>query len=37
MYNAFSGFDPDAFGAVSGTLTGGGLLLLLTPSLDHWA
>ncbi|MCG8125304.1 MAG: GNAT family N-acetyltransferase, partial [Candidatus Thiodiazotropha taylori] len=37
IYNAFSGFDPDAFGAVSGTLTGGGLLLLLTPSLDHWA
>ncbi|MCG8015395.1 MAG: GNAT family N-acetyltransferase [Candidatus Thiodiazotropha sp. 'RUGA'] len=37
IYNAFSGFDPDAFGAVSGTLTGGGLLLLLTPSLDRWA
>ncbi|MEW8258144.1 MAG: GNAT family N-acetyltransferase, partial [Candidatus Thiodiazotropha taylori] len=37
IYNAFSGFDPDAFGAVSGTLTGGGLLLLLTPSLDQWA
>ncbi|MBW9262697.1 MAG: GNAT family N-acetyltransferase [Candidatus Thiodiazotropha sp. (ex. Lucinisca nassula)] len=37
IYNAFSGFDPDAFGAVSGTLTGGGLLLLLTPCLDQWA
>ncbi|MEJ2622140.1 MAG: GNAT family N-acetyltransferase [Candidatus Thiodiazotropha sp.] len=36
VYNAFSGFDPDAFGAVSGTLTGGGLLLLLTPALDQW-
>ncbi|WP_335340956.1 tRNA(Met) cytidine acetyltransferase TmcA [Candidatus Thiodiazotropha endoloripes] len=37
IYNAFSGFDPDAFGAVSGTLAGGGLLLLLTPALDQWA
>ncbi|MET0001946.1 MAG: tRNA(Met) cytidine acetyltransferase TmcA domain-containing protein, partial [Candidatus Thiodiazotropha lotti] len=36
IYNAFSGFDPDAFGAVSGTLAGGGLLLLLTPALDQW-
>jgi tRNA(Met) cytidine acetyltransferase len=37
IYNAFSGFDPDAFGAISGTLRGGGLLLLLTPPLDRWA
>lgn len=36
VYNAFSGFDPDAFGAVSGTLRGGGLLLLLTPPLSQW-
>nr|WP_299243636.1 GNAT family N-acetyltransferase [uncultured Halomonas sp.] len=27
-----AGFDPDAFGAVSGTLRAGGLLVLLTPS-----
>lgn len=27
-----SGFDPDAFGAVSGTLKAGGLLVLLTPA-----
>ncbi|MCG7601387.1 GNAT family N-acetyltransferase [Halomonas sp. McH1-25] len=26
-----AGFDPDAFGAISGTLRGGGLLVLLTP------
>lgn len=37
IYNAFSGFDPDAFGAVSGTLGGGGLLILLTPPSDEWA
>ncbi|MEW8429305.1 MAG: tRNA(Met) cytidine acetyltransferase TmcA domain-containing protein, partial [Candidatus Thiodiazotropha sp.] len=36
VYNAFAGFDPDAFGAVSGTLRGGGLLLLLTPPLSRW-
>ncbi|MET0042238.1 MAG: GNAT family N-acetyltransferase [Candidatus Thiodiazotropha sp. 6PLUC3] len=37
VYNAYSGFDPDAFGALSGTLRGGGLLLLLTPPLTTWA
>ncbi|MFG6137811.1 tRNA(Met) cytidine acetyltransferase TmcA [Halomonas sp. B23F22_10] len=29
-----AGFDPDAFGALSGTLRAGGLLVLLTP--DDW-
>ncbi|OHV08426.1 tRNA(Met) cytidine acetyltransferase TmcA [Kushneria phosphatilytica] len=29
-----SGFDPDAFGALAGTVRAGGLLLLLTPA--HW-
>ncbi|MCU7843149.1 MAG: GNAT family N-acetyltransferase [Candidatus Thiodiazotropha sp. (ex Monitilora ramsayi)] len=36
IYNAYSGFDPDAFGALSGTLRGGGFLLLLTPALEKW-
>ncbi|UYG07452.1 tRNA(Met) cytidine acetyltransferase TmcA [Halomonas sp. M4R1S46] len=37
VYDAASpgaGFDPDAFGALSGTLRAGGLLVLLTP--DDW-
>ncbi|MCU7876986.1 MAG: GNAT family N-acetyltransferase [Candidatus Thiodiazotropha sp. (ex Lucinoma borealis)] len=37
VYNAYTGFDPDAFGALSGTLRGGSLLLLLTPPLQNWA
>jgi tRNA(Met) cytidine acetyltransferase len=36
IYDAFSGFDPNAFGALGGTLRGGGLLLLLTPPLAAW-
>jgi tRNA(Met) cytidine acetyltransferase len=36
VYDAWSGFDVDAFGAISGTLRGGGLLLLLTPPLEQW-
>jgi tRNA(Met) cytidine acetyltransferase len=36
VYDAHSGFDPDNFGAALGALRGGGLLLLLTPPLDHW-
>jgi tRNA(Met) cytidine acetyltransferase len=36
VYDAFSGFDPDAFGALGGALRGGGLLLLLTPPLAQW-
>jgi tRNA(Met) cytidine acetyltransferase len=36
IYDAFSGFDPDAFGALVGTLCGGGILVLLTPPLESW-
>lgn len=36
VFNAWSGFDPDAFGALTGTLRGGGLLFLLTPPAANW-
>ncbi len=36
VFDAHAGFDPDAFGAVSGTVRGGGLMLLLAPPLDAW-
>ncbi len=36
IYDAFSGFDPNAFGALGGTLRGGGVLLLLAPPLEEW-
>ncbi len=37
VFDAHGGFDPDAFGAVSGTIIAGGQLLLLTPTLSEWA
>ncbi len=37
VFDACSGFNPDTFGAVSGILRGGGLLLLLTPKLSEWS
>ncbi len=36
IYDAHGGFDADALGASSGTVRGGGLLLLLTPPLKQW-
>jgi len=36
VYDAYSGFDPDSFGAALGAIRGGGLLLLLTPELESW-
>ncbi len=36
VFDAHSGFDPDAFGAVSGVICGGGLLILLCPPLAQW-
>jgi len=37
VYDAHSGFDADAFGILCGTLRGGGVLILLTPTLDDWS
>lgn len=36
VFDVYSGFDPDLFAAVSGTIKGGGLLILLCPPLDRW-
>ncbi|MBK1721970.1 tRNA(Met) cytidine acetyltransferase TmcA [Thiocystis violacea] len=36
LYDAHSGFDPDGFGAATGAIVGGGLLVLLTPPLATW-
>jgi len=36
VFDAYAGFNPDAFGAIAGTLRAGGLLLLLTPTFDEW-
>lgn len=36
VYDAHSGFDPDGFGAATGALRGGGILVLLTPPLTAW-
>lgn len=35
VYDAHEGFDPDAFGALTGTVKAGGWCFLLTP--EHWA
>ena len=36
IFDAHAGFDPDAFGAITGSIRAGGQLLLLTPPLDGW-
>ncbi|EGV32234.1 protein of unknown function DUF699 ATPase [Thiorhodococcus drewsii AZ1] len=36
VFDAHSGFDPDGFGAATGAIRGGGLLILLAPPLDVW-
>jgi len=36
VFDAWAGFDPDAFGALTGCIRAGGLLILLAPTLDDW-
>ncbi|UCE90190.1 MAG: tRNA(Met) cytidine acetyltransferase [Pseudomonadota bacterium] len=36
VFDAYSGMDPDALGAASGAIRGGGLLLMLAPPVDEW-
>lgn len=36
VFDAFSGLDVNAFAAVSGTLRGGGLFILLSPAIENW-
>ncbi len=36
VIDTFAGLDPDALGALSGTLVGGGLFCLLTPPPQDW-
>ena len=36
VFDAHAGFNPDALGAIGGTIRGGGLLVLLTPALGDW-
>jgi len=36
IMDALKGFDCDTFAALAGTITGGGMLLLLTPELEQW-
>ncbi|MDF2181133.1 GNAT family N-acetyltransferase [Neptuniibacter sp. CAU 1671] len=36
IYDAWDGFNPNSFGQISGTLNGGGLLILLCPPLSDW-
>ncbi len=36
VFDAWAGFDPDSFGAATGMVRGGGVVLLLTPPLTEW-
>lgn len=36
VFDAYCGFDPDAFGATLGAVRGGGLAILLTPPRAQW-
>ncbi len=36
IYDAFAGFDPDAFGILTGAIRGGGCCILICPNLSEW-
>ena len=36
VFDAYAGFDPEAFGAAVGAVRGGGRVVLLTPPLARW-
>ncbi len=36
VFDAYDDFDVDAFGVISGTLRGGGLLFVLLPDVENW-
>ncbi len=36
VFDAWAGFDPDAFGVLTGCIRAGGLLILLSPPLADW-
>lgn len=36
VMDAYSGFDPDAFAAASGSVRGGGWIIILAPGPDDW-
>ena len=36
IFDAWAGFDVDAFGAIAGTVRAGGVMVLLTPPLNQW-
>lgn len=36
VFNSYSGFNPDAFGQSVGTIAGGGICFLITPSFECW-
>ena len=37
VFNAYSGFNPDAFGQTIGTLNGGGVCFIITPPWNEWS
>lgn len=37
IFDAFAGFNPDAFGALAGTVKQGGLLILVSPPASKWS